>query len=111
MQDGDTFMGEGGQNAPNVSDVAKQLAKQDLGAGASETVGAIIERVTTVKTVRRLPRGFFDRPSLPRLGSVAKYHDRSRREPTRAKRRALKRHLLRTTPLPTLLLLRTWRST
>jgi hypothetical protein len=45
------------------------------------------------------------------MGSVAKYHDRSRRELTRAKRRALKRHLLRTTPLPTLLLLRTRRST
>jgi hypothetical protein len=42
---------------------------------------------------------------------VVKYHDRSRRELTRATRRALKRHLLRTTPLPTLLLLRTWRST
>jgi hypothetical protein len=48
---------------------------------------------------------------VPRLGSVAKYHDKSRRELTRAKRRALKRHLLRRTPLPTLLLLRTWRST
>jgi hypothetical protein len=40
-------MGKGGQNAPSVSDVAKQLAKQDLGAGANETVSAIIDRVTT----------------------------------------------------------------
>jgi hypothetical protein len=29
-----------------------------------------------LKTVRRSLRGFFDRPSLPRLGSVAKYHDK-----------------------------------
>jgi hypothetical protein len=70
-----------------------------------------VSRPELLKTVRRLRRGFFDRPSLPRLGSVAKYHGRSRRELTRAKRRALKRHLLQTTPLPTLLLLRTWRST
>jgi hypothetical protein len=47
MQDGDIIMAEGGQNAPGVSDVAKQLAKQDLGGEGSETVSAIIERVTT----------------------------------------------------------------
>jgi hypothetical protein len=47
MQDGDIIMGEGGQNAPAVSDVANQLAKQDLGGGASKTASAIIERITT----------------------------------------------------------------
>jgi hypothetical protein len=70
-----------------------------------------VSRPRSLRTIRRSLRGLFDRPSLPRLGSVARYHDRSKRELTRAKRRALKRHLLRTTPLPALLLLRTWRST
>jgi hypothetical protein len=102
MQDGDTIMGEGGQNAPSVSDVAKQLAKQDLGAGASETVSAIIERVTTeaIEDRKKVAKRFLRQAKLPRLGSVARYHDRSQRELTRAKRRALKRHLLQTTPLP-----------
>jgi hypothetical protein len=31
MQDGDIIMDDGGPNAPGVSDMAKQLAKQDLG--------------------------------------------------------------------------------
>jgi hypothetical protein len=43
-------MAEGGQNAPGVSDVAKQLAKQNLGGEGSETVSAIVERVTTEVT-------------------------------------------------------------
>jgi hypothetical protein len=47
MRDGNIIMGEGGQNAPGVSDVAKQLAKQDLGGEGSNVVSAIIERVTT----------------------------------------------------------------
>jgi hypothetical protein len=50
MQNGDIIMAEGGQNAPGVSDVAKQLAKQNLGGEGSETVSAIVERVTTEVT-------------------------------------------------------------
>jgi hypothetical protein len=40
-------MGEGGPNAPSVSEVAKRLAEQDLQGGAGETARNIIERVTT----------------------------------------------------------------
>jgi hypothetical protein len=47
MQDGDIIMGEGDQNAPAMSDVARRLAKQDLEGGANETASAIIERITT----------------------------------------------------------------
>jgi hypothetical protein len=47
MQDEDIIMAKGGQIAPGVSDVVKQLAKQDLGGEGSETVSAIIERITT----------------------------------------------------------------
>jgi hypothetical protein len=37
----------GGQNAPIVSEVAKQLAEQNLEKEGSESVGAIIDRVTS----------------------------------------------------------------
>jgi hypothetical protein len=47
MHDGDTIMGEGGPNAPSVSEVVKRLAEQDLQGGGGETASAIIERVTT----------------------------------------------------------------
>jgi hypothetical protein len=50
-------------------------------------------------------------PSLPSLASWAGEDNRSRRELTRVEAQALERHLPRTTPLPTLLLLKTWRST
>jgi hypothetical protein len=50
-------------------------------------------------------------PSLPSLTSWAGEDNRSRRELTRVEAKALERHPPRTTPLPTLLLLRTWRST
>jgi hypothetical protein len=41
MQDGDIIMGEGDQNAPAMSDMAEQLANQDLKGGASESASAI----------------------------------------------------------------------
>jgi hypothetical protein len=110
MQDGDIIMGKGGQNGPAVSEVAKQLAKQDLEGGASETASAIIE-LRLSATARRSPRSSFGGPSLPRLVSWAEGPNRSGRKLTRVEARALEGHLPRTTPLPTLLMLRTWRST
>jgi hypothetical protein len=50
-------------------------------------------------------------PSLPRLASWAGEGHRSKRKLTRVEARALERHLPRSTPLSTLLLLRTWRNT
>jgi hypothetical protein len=82
MQDGDTIMGEGGQNAPSVSDVAKQLAKQDLGAGASETVSAIIERVTTqVIENKKVAKRFLRQAKLAQTGKRSKV---PRQKPTGA---------------------------
>jgi hypothetical protein len=82
MQDGDTIMGEGGRNAPSVSDVAKQLAKQDLGAGASETVSAIIERVTTqVIENKKVAKRFLRQGKLAQTGKRGKV---PRQKPTEA---------------------------
>jgi hypothetical protein len=83
MQDGDTIMGEGGQNAPSVSDVAKQLAKQDLGAGASETVSAIIERVTTeaIEDRKKVAKRFLRHAKLAQTGKRGKV---PRQKPTGA---------------------------
>jgi hypothetical protein len=83
MQDGDTIMGEGGQNAPSVSDVAKQLAKQDLGAGASETVSAIIERVTTeaIEDRKKVAKRFLRQAKLAQTGKRGKV---PRQKPTGA---------------------------
>jgi hypothetical protein len=66
-------MGEGGQNAPSVSDVAKQLAK-DLGAGASETVSAIIERVTTeaIEDRKKVAKRFLRQAKLAHTGKRGK---------------------------------------
>jgi hypothetical protein len=68
-------MGEGGQNAPGVSvEVAKQLAKQDLGAGASETVSAITERVTTqvIEDRRKVAKRFVQQAKLTKAGKRGK---------------------------------------
>jgi hypothetical protein len=113
MQDGDLVMGERGQDAPSVSEVAKQLAGQNLEKEVSQSVGATlnVSLPRTPRTGRRLPGSLLDKPSLPGLGSVAKDHDRSNRELTRAQARALKGYLLGTTPLPVLLLPRTWKNT
>jgi hypothetical protein len=76
-------MGEGGQNAPSVSDVAKQLAKQDLGAGASETVSAIIERVTTeaIEDRKKVAKRFLRQAKLAQTGKRGKV---PRQKPTGA---------------------------
>jgi hypothetical protein len=113
MQDGDTIMGEGGPNAPSVSEVAKRLEEQDLQGGGSETASVIIERVRTEAIIdqRKVAKTFLRQSKLAKSGNWAGKDNRSRRELTRVEARALERHLPRTTPLPTLLLLRTWRST
>jgi hypothetical protein len=76
-------MGEGGRNAPSVSDVAKQLAKQDLGAGASETVSAIIERVTTeaIEDRKKVAKRLLRQAKLAQTGKRGKV---PRQKPTGA---------------------------
>jgi hypothetical protein len=61
-------------NAPGVFEVAKQLAKQDLGAGASETVSAIIERVTTqvIEDRKKVAKGFVRQAKLTQPGKHGK---------------------------------------
>jgi hypothetical protein len=74
MQNGDIIMGEGDQNAPAVSDVAKQLAKQDLEGGASETASAIIERITTevIDDRKKVAKKFFCQSKLAKAGKLGK---------------------------------------
>jgi hypothetical protein len=74
MQDGDIIMGEGGQNAPAVSEVAKQLADQDLEGGASETVSAIIERITTevIDDRKKVAKKFLRQQQLVKAGKLGK---------------------------------------
>jgi hypothetical protein len=74
MQDGDIVMGEGGQNAPAVPDVAKQLAKQDLEGGASETASAIIESITTevINDRKRVAKKFLRQSKLVKASRLGK---------------------------------------
>jgi hypothetical protein len=74
MQDGDIIMGEGDQNAPAVSDVANQLAKQDLEGGASETVSAIIERITTevINDRKKVAKTFLRQSKLAKAEKLGK---------------------------------------
>jgi hypothetical protein len=74
MQDGDIIMGEGGQNAPAVSEVAKQLAKQDLEGGASETASAIIERITTevIDDRKKVAKKFLRQSKLAKAGKLGR---------------------------------------
>src|SRR6476620_1872762 len=74
MQDGDTWMGEGGPNAPSVSEVAKRLAEQDLQGGASETASAIIERVTTEAILdrRKVAKTFLRQSKLAKSGKLGR---------------------------------------
>jgi hypothetical protein len=53
----------------------------------------------STRTEGRSPRSSLDRPSLPKRGSVAEDHDRTGRELTRSRTRALEGHLWRSTPL------------
>jgi hypothetical protein len=77
MQDGDIITGEGDQNAPAVSDVAEQLAKQDLEGGASETASAIIERITTEvindrKNCKKVAKTFLCQSKLAKAEKLGK---------------------------------------
>jgi hypothetical protein len=74
MQDGDIIMGKGGQNAPAVSEVAKQLAKQDLECGAIETASAIIERITTevIDDRKKVAKKFLRQSKLAKAGKLGR---------------------------------------
>jgi hypothetical protein len=74
MQNGDIIMGEGDQNAPAVSDVAKQLAKQDLKGGVSETANDIIERITTevINDRKKVAKKFLRQSKLAKAGKLGK---------------------------------------
>jgi hypothetical protein len=75
MQDGDTIMGEGGPNAPFVSEVAKRLAEQDLRGGDSETARDIIERVTTEAINgdrRKVAKTFLRQSKLAKSGKLGR---------------------------------------
>jgi hypothetical protein len=67
-------MGEGDQNAPAVSEVAKQLAKQDLEGGASETASAIIQRITTevIDDRKKVAKKFLCRSKLAKAGKLGR---------------------------------------
>jgi hypothetical protein len=82
MQNGDVIMGEGDQNAPAVSEVAKQLAKQDLEGGASETASAIIERITTevLNDRKKVAKKFLHQSKLAKAGKLGKEPQQERTE-------------------------------
>jgi hypothetical protein len=65
-------MGEGGANAPSVSEVAKRLAEQDLQGGAGETARDIIERVTTeaINDQRKVANTFLRQSKLAKYGKL-----------------------------------------
>jgi hypothetical protein len=66
-------MGEGGPNAPSVSEVAKRLAEQEQGGG-SETASAIIERVTTeaINNQRKVAKTFLRQSKLAETGKLGR---------------------------------------
>jgi hypothetical protein len=67
-------MGEGGPNAPSVSEVAKRLAEQDLQGGAGETARDIIERVTTeaINDQRKVANTFLRQSKLAKSGKLGR---------------------------------------
>jgi hypothetical protein len=67
-------MGEGGPNAPSVSEVAKRLAEQDLQGGSSETARDIIERVTTeaIEDRRKVAKTFLRQSKLAKSGKLGR---------------------------------------
>jgi hypothetical protein len=66
-------MGEGGPNAPSVSEVAKRLVKQDLRGGAGETARDIIKRVTTeaINDQRKVANTFLRQSKLAKSGKLS----------------------------------------
>jgi hypothetical protein len=67
-------MGEGGQNAPSVSEVAKRLAEQDLQGRASKNAIAIIERVTTeaINDRRKVAKTFLRQSKIAKSGKLGR---------------------------------------
>jgi hypothetical protein len=59
---------------PPCYDVAKQLAKQDLEGGASETASAIIERITTevINVRKKVAKKFLRQSKLAKDGRLGK---------------------------------------
>jgi hypothetical protein len=74
MQDGDTIMGEGGSNAPSVSEMARRLAEQDLQGGGSKPASAIIERVTTeaINDQRKVAKTFLRQSKLAKSSKLGR---------------------------------------
>jgi hypothetical protein len=74
MQDGDTIMGEGGPNAPSVSEVVNRLAERDLQGRAGETARDIIERVTTeaINDRRKVANTFLRQAKLAKSGKLGR---------------------------------------
>jgi hypothetical protein len=70
----DTIMGEGGPNAPFVSEVAKRLTEQNLQGGGSETASAIIERVTTeaINGQKKVAKTFLRQSKLAKFGKLGR---------------------------------------
>jgi hypothetical protein len=67
-------MGEGGPNAPSMSEVAKRLEEQDLQGGGSETASAIIECVTTEAIIdrRKVAKTFLRQSKLAKSGKLGR---------------------------------------
>jgi hypothetical protein len=67
-------MGEGGPNAPCVSEVVKRLEEKDLQGGGSETASAIIERVTTgaILDRRKVAKTFLCQSKLAKSGKLGR---------------------------------------
>jgi hypothetical protein len=67
-------MGEGGPNAPSVSEVAKRLEEQDLQGGGSKTASAIIERVTmeAINDRRKGANTFLRQSKLAKSGKLGR---------------------------------------
>jgi hypothetical protein len=82
-----------------------------VGVARQPAISLNVSRRRLSTTEGRLLRRSCASPLLPSLASRAGEDNKSRRELTRVEARALERHLPRTTPLPMLLLLRTWRNT
>jgi hypothetical protein len=106
-------MGEGDQNAPAVSDVANQLAKQDLEGGASETVSAIIDRITTevINDRKKDAETSLHQSKLAKAGKLGKGPQQKRTGADEGGGQGLGGAPAENNPAPTLLLLRTWRNT
>jgi hypothetical protein len=113
MQNGDIIMGEGDQNAPAVSEVAKQLAKQDLEGGASETASAIIERIT-IKVIddrKKVAKNFLRQSKLAKAGKLGRGPQQERTGAAGGGGQGLGQALAENNPAVDAVVVRTWRNT